>query len=375
MSHEFFVLCQGYSGSHFLANSLSLHPDILCTHGHDHPLTTLPLFFEDVERFEQLLERCLRGNLVNDHYFNIGLNKDVCRSYIDTYKQVCKSAFQEFGPSFIHRWSPQAFLGLEFTLPYLKLLGVDTQNIAEMQFGEKDMVNYNKVLAEFVDGVIKYKFIGNVHGYNLKIYLLAKKRWPSWAKSIRVINLVRHPVTRYMSFIRRVSHEYYHRSRFFADQLERFVLEHKEDIKHIERQYYLDFSVLENRIIYFDVNHLHVNKHWAEEFEFAKRETIWNVYFERLIKEPDYFKSIVQFLTQSQIDVPQHYLDLVFSPENALRGRQTSRTSQGNCSPDQTWERLNPWIQEQIKKEFQEYQVIKKYLESPYTFQFMHRKS
>ena len=166
----------------------------------------------------------------------------------------------------------------------------------------------------------KVKIYGNVHGYSAGDIWLMNSRHRI-KRDIRVVNLMRHPITRIESLKRRFVYEF-----SFNPYLRKRVEEHFKKIvssnliEYVRNSFKVDLSHEANRLFLYSLSLVPLLD--SEDMQTPYLQ----IPIERLVKDKECFCWVFNYLTKAGAPITKDYLDSVFSVNrmNSLNEESTS---------------------------------------------------
>jgi len=278
--HQYFLVTSwGHSASIWYAGSLNLHEAFFCNVGAHHPIQSFKAYWLNVDH-KPFVERATQRS------FRFGANI----------------------PNPMSDGSPVP----KFELPRLDIPPRDMARLPWFIFDEMDD------MVDMIDGP-KPRFVGSVHGLWLPPLAEALHSDPAALGHRRfpLLNLIRHPVGRTQSAIAAV--QYYLMLDLKAD-IDRFIDEHVDEVRALERTYRIDFSDPRARATLHVFRQGQQNLTWSRELIDYPR--VKHIKMELLQSARSYFAAAFNDLTGGRLKADNAYLDEVFKPENLGSGRQ-----------------------------------------------------
>lgn len=286
--HHFLVVSWGHCASIWFAGSLNLHPEILCNTGIDHPIQSFIGYKLNVDSDRILAQR----------------NPDDYRYGATAATPLADGTFRP-----------------GFELPDFPVPSRDRERLPWYVFDEMEIIARHS----------SARFVGNVHGLTLPGLAEALKGDPSVFKRRRfpILNLIRHPVPRTESAIKATMH---YNLESLRPDIDRFINEHLDDIRAIEKRHKVDFSEPRDRAALHVFRQGKQNVIWAEEIR--DFPDVKMVSMEMLQSNRDYFATAFNDLTSGMLIADHEFLDRVFTAENLGSGRRDSTLNKSRPPPE-----------------------------------------
>lgn len=216
-----------------------------------------------------------------------------------------------------------------------------------------------------------YNVIGSVHAASLdQLERLSKTNNDIFSgRSVVVMDLIRHPLTRTESAIQATLNQ---NLKLLDPGITNFISLNASECLELERKYKIDFDEPRARASLHVFRQGIQNDVWA--YELVHFPNIQRILIERLQKEPDYFSAMFHILSHGQEVADRAYLDRVFSDENCGSKSQAfgGVDSQPLCALDQ-YESWSEWEREEFSRIAERLNMPKIYLEYGYDFSFLSR--
>lgn len=345
---NFLVTSWGHCGSVWFAGSLNQHERVFSTVGVGHPMPS-SMIFKLNKNWRLWL------NLPQHELYKYGVTKEE-REILTQYKEgqtILSSQSVNTLESEISSKREEAFF-----------VERDTSCIPTFIFDELEMI--------FKRSGENYNVIGSVHATNLdQLERLSKSNNNIFSgRSVVVMDLIRHPLTRTESAIQATLNQHLN---LLDPGITNYISLNASECLELERKYKIDFDDPRTRASLHVFRQGIQNDVWA--YELVHFPNIQRILIERLQNEPDYFSAIFHILSHGQEVADKEYLDLVFSDENSSSNRQTSGVvdSRPLYARDQ-YDRWSDWEREEFSLIAERLNMPKIYLEYGYDFSFLSRK-
>lgn len=331
-NHYFLVTSQGHCATTWLASALNLHPEITCSHGINHPIDAM------------------------SHYYNLR-NGEVPREWLE-------------------RLLAEPELGRHGVEPHT--LG-RVQSVADelgqepLKFPERHFLELSSFLFEELEEWCRCEIrrgdgrvLGNVHGVTLTNYHahLDRADTPYGGRKLRVVDLIRHPVSRFQSALNRGVGQY--RDPGFKIEVDRAIAKRERHIRRLEKQYGIEIVGTDLQIFYFYTYVQNVNKWWADEVRNfrCKRETT-----ERIVSDPGILSDLIRYLSADSVDVGKDYLDQVYSERHMAAGRKGGQGAPP--TPEEVYAAWNEWQRATYRSLMRSLSLRSAYRAQGYDFSFV----
>lgn len=212
------------------------------------------------------------------------------------------------------------------------------------------------------------KFYGNVHGFTARAFddVQASKEFLK-NNEVVVVDLVRHPITRFESQINNCTSGYGVYSDAIKDQMDKIIDDNLSLVSSIEKRYKVDFSEVRNKSIFANLYFFNAQNLWAHDIS---NSNFCRIYMERLKYDQDYFAWLVHHVTKGQIVADNSYLKKVYSSENINCGRNPS-TPKRDLSARQQWEEWPDWLRDGMRKQVADLDLKNLYNKLDYDLSFI----
>ncbi|AZL16267.1 hypothetical protein [Rickettsiales endosymbiont of Stachyamoeba lipophora] len=315
---KFLVTSVGNSGSVWLAQSLYMHPDILCTVGVDHPI---------------------------DSYLRYNNPKDA----LAIYKLLVRNQMKDFG---FHSLENELAQRLYKRIPAC----------------ERDNPNFCLWIMDELRELTKIKdarLIGNIHGATI---MLLHQNYPKITNinEFKLADLTRHPVTKRESCLNQQVIAY-NASNDYQAKVAKCMVDYQIEIQWLTKQFKVDFDDIRNRCLFYMEREYQASIAFGNE---NKYYDIPKIYFERMRSDKDYFSWIVSYLSDNQLKCTDEYLDQVFSPQNLNKGRISNQTTK-DITPKDQYEKWPDWEKYLFEDIVEKHDLKRAYLEIGYDLSFI----
>ena len=320
----FLITSQGRTGSRWLASSLHLHPEIICSAGVDHPFDSLNHHYNEDER-ESILQQCIK--------------------------------------------QPTLFAASESVGRHIEELSA--KRGVEIEVPRRDLRKNTSVMLEDLDKISprKANAIGNVHGTTCHEVASSIETSADIFKGKNpvVVAMTRHPITRFESRISAYERFFEKASITSAETklIDDFCDNNRSDIKKIEKEFKIEFNQRDKLFFYFS-RCINYQKYWASEviifdIEFCP--------FERLKSDPDYFSWFITTITRGRVQAGNSLLNKVFSDRNLKAGRGTvADQSSLPAGPQKQFSLWSEWQRQEFRNSVHTYDLQNVYSDIGYDF-------
>jgi len=324
----FLITSQGLAGSVWLASSLTLHPEITCAMGIDHPFVSMRFYYNQDE-----VQRKLDG-VTDVEQIQHGFYRDTLRK------------------SFIQRFAAKGI------------------NIEGGLVRENPVRNLRKMYDE-LEMFFPAKYYGNVHACFAQQALEYLPEFPT-RHDVTLMNLIRHPIPRTEAAITGILSvpTHYQDSDWhkgITEGIDEFTETHPDQRREIEKKFGVDFTNVRNRgILYSYYRALH-NDCWAGEI-MTVREAC-HVTMERLMADPDCYSWFLSEITGGTIAPTKDYLDQIYSETHLRSGRHTGRGR--SITPREQFDRWSDWEKYEFRLVMHRLDLASVYAPFGYDFSFV----
>ncbi|OJV16015.1 MAG: hypothetical protein BGO27_04115 [Alphaproteobacteria bacterium 33-17] len=335
---NFLITSVGNAGSLWLAQSLHMHPEILCTMGINNPLISLKYYYNNNEQ-KNIIDALLKNEVKNfgfetpndDNEFS---DLSIIKNYLIT-QNIEKDEIRK----------------------HIKKLA-NTRNIADLCIWIFDELNDLRLIKPA-------KFIGNIHGVTMTSLHKNFSKINN-SQEIKFADLARNPITRRESTINQYVRHYNYNIKLQSD-INNIFSSHKDIIKYYEKHFNADFTLIRNKCSFYLDMVLRSTLNTANEY---RNYYIPVIHFEKMRSDPDYFASIISYISDFQLQCDDEYLAKVFSDKNLNEGRINGQTK-SHLSPQEVFYSWPEWERHMFVDEAKKHDILKAYLKIGYDISFI----
>tara|TARA_B100000900_G_scaffold413773_1_gene438560 strand:- start:840 stop:2072 length:1233 start_codon:yes stop_codon:yes gene_type:complete len=341
---NFLILCLGKAGSTWLASALNLHPDITCSSGIDHPVNSMSYPYNQ--------------ELINKYLRSIRTIKDIqygAISYGENYQKKAKKEDVNNARYAAGTIIKEQFKNLNINIDIPKRYRIE------------DL--YSIILKELKNiPCFKAKFYGNVHGMDCRRFVKEiKKNKKNIYKNLKVMDLIAHPVKRMESIKNAAKLDYNMDFLDYKNMLDNFIFNNNSMIREIEKQFQIDFSDINNKIIfhnYYFFNYPYVHAHDIKYLDVPK------IRFESIKDNPNEFKKVFNYLTNDSLVYSDEFKENVFSDSMKSFGRHVSK-KEHTKSPIEIYNTWSEWEKMLFYNIVKQFNLVSFYKQYDYDLSFI----
>ncbi len=305
---NFLVLCLGKAGSTWLASSLNLHPEVTCSVGIDHPVNSLSYPYNQ-DLINKYIDSIRTSNAVR--YGAISLDKEYSKKVKKSDVNYSRYAAGTIIKEHLNK------LNINIDIP-------PRYNIEDL---------YPIILKELKEiSFFKGKYYGNVHGMDCRRFIESlKKNKNSYYKNLKVVDLIANPVKRMESIKNAAILDCKLNIGNYINIIENFINDNKILVKKIENDFKVDFSNINNKIIFHNYYFFNYPLVHAQDIVSLN---VPKINFELIKNDTSDFKKLFNYLTDNKIYYSQEYENEVFSDSMKGFGRHLSNEEHTDTPED-----------------------------------------
>ena len=346
----FCVLSWGACGSVWLGNIFNNHPEVTCSVGNGHPITSLS-YDDNKEVINKLIEEIKSPSDV----------KYGASSYLDGH------LIPEINPENYYKYmSPVSYGAGNLIKHSIAKRGITFEIPERMNMADNFPFSFHELREMFPNSSV----YGNVHGMTCaQIAPLVKSNHP-FLKNIVFVDLIRHPITRLESIIngRKLL---YKCDNFERRAIEKSIIDNIKEIDRLTKKFKVNFDDIENKIRFY-CNYSILGSGWNKLcVDDIKSLKVKRILFERIKAEPEYLSWFFSYLTKGRLSLSKNQLSEIYDTDffdNIGRmgvekiAFKTARTQ---------WEEWPEWQREVFTNQCNEYDMREVYSEFGYDLSFV----
>lgn len=311
---RFLILSCGYSGSVWLASNLSLHDEIICSAGMDHPIGSTS-FYHNNNYLKDFVSNKVESESFFRKLFEFGIILPGAESYSEPSND---------------KWVNNAY---GFAKIAADKLNIELRSVIKERPSPYELID---ILHKELEMIYPTKSVlGNIHACAAIDGFFEKNRKYFLDNNIIVLTLIANPILRFNAVVKR----------YYSNQNNFSIYENDEDYLFVKSEFGIDFLSPEDRAFFLAIKY--------NPFQYFVDEVACNeapvIKFESIKKDRDHFAWLVNYLSGSKISVDNKFLDKIFNNETNYNNGRYANAKNYDTGLDY-WLTLKDWQKYLLRK-------------------------